>query len=401
MTRTSTPVSTPALTPGLTGATTLPAIRIPLSAPAFTQADRDAVDEALRSGWVSTAAPSVKAFEAAFASFTQSPQAAATNAGTAALHLALKAVGVGSKENGGDEVIVPALSFIATVNPVRYLGATPVFADVERATFGLSRATVEPLITPKTKAIIATHLFGFAADVPDLRQLADERGLWLIEDAAEALGTTISSQNENKPVGSWGHLGCFSFNGNKTLTTGSGGMVVGQNPEHLRLIRSWSAQDRVLDTPEIEHASVGFNCRMNGLQAVLGSSQLNRLNELLACRKAIAQRYFEGLKETSGLNFCYLQQETQQSPTYWLSTLMVADEAHRLPLIMAARTQGIECRPVFKPLPYQPPYAAFNQNTYPNADWLWRHGVCLPSSATLTPAEQTEVVALLRSYFLQ
>ena len=173
----------------------------------------------------------------------------------------------------GDEVIVPALSFVATVNPVRYVGATPVFADVDPDTMSLSRATVEAVLSPRTKAVILTHLFGFAGEAAALQQLAEEKGFFLIEDAAEALGTELAGQH----VGTFGRIGCFSFNGNKTLTTGSGGMLVSHDSTLVNRVRARSTQDRVTGSPEIEHGSVGYNYRMNRLASRPGFKPIARI----------------------------------------------------------------------------------------------------------------------------
>lgn len=380
---------------------------IPLSAPQFTEADIASVAATLQSGWVSTAAPVVRDFESAMAKWLDVPDAIALNSGTAALHLALRLAGVGQ----GDEVIVPALSFIATVNPVMYVGATPVFADVDPDTLGLSASTVLPCLTSKTKAIIVTHLFGLAAAMEPICALARERGIPVIEDAAEALGTTLQhASGEQRFVGSFGDFGCFSFNGNKTFTTGSGGLLVSKHPVEAhgnwpRRGRALSAQARVLNTEEIEHEAIGHNYRMNAMQAALGVSQLPRLDAMLRARRDIAFRYWQALHEAPGIEAVYWLDELNhgQWPSYWLSCMRLRDASQRLPLLRYAKEKGIELRPFFKPLPLLTPFlnSASARNAFPVAEQCWQHGVCLPSSHWLGQADQEYVIETIRNGLAQ
>ena len=362
--------------------------RIPLSEPWLTHAEQSAVAATIASGWLSTAAPMVDEFETAFAEQFGFNATVSTNCGTSAIWMALIASGIQT----GDEVIVPALSFVATVNPVRYVGATPVFADVHEETFGLCPNTVEALITPKTKAIIATHLYGFACDVVGLRALADAYNLILIEDAAEALGTKVNG----KPVGSFGRFGAFSFNGNKTLTTGSGGMLVGQNAEEIATIKRLATQAKIFTNGELDHFDVGYNTRMSAIPASLGLVQLARFPELLAKRVANAATYeqaFEGW-----FRGCPPPQKGMiQVPSYWLSTLRLPHPEKRLELLAQLGEAGIEARPIFKPLPLTQPYATTNQsNSFSVAEKLWREHINLPSSGTLTEEQQIKVIDTIK-----
>jgi len=365
--------------------------RIPLSEPWLTQAEQSAVAATIASGWLSTAAPMVDEFESAFAEQFGFNASVSTNCGTSAIWMALVASGI----QAGDEVIVPALSFVATVNPVRYVGATPVFADVHEETFGLCPSSVEPLITPKTKAIIATHLYGFAYDVVGLRALADAYNLILIEDAAESLGTKVDGVN----VGQFGQFGAFSFNGNKTLTTGSGGMLVGQNADEMAIIKRLATQAKIFTNGELDHFDVGYNTRMSAIPASLGLVQLARFPELLAKRVAIAATYeqaFEGW-----FRGCPPPQNGMvQVPSYWLSTLRLPHPEKRLALLAQLGGAGIEARPIFKPLPLTQAYAATNQSTsFPVAEKLWREHINLPSSGTLTEEQQSRVIETIKRYW--
>lgn len=378
-----------------------PPITIPLSTPWFDDREEQRVLQTLRSGWVSTASPVVQQFEQAFAQTLGCAHTVATNSGTAALHLALKASGVGP----GDEVIVPALTFTASVNPVLYVGATPVFADVEADTLGLSVRTVQPRLTSRTRAVVAVHLFGMAADVVGLRTWCQANQLLLLEDAAEALGTTIDGQ----AVGTFGQLGTFSFNGNKVITTGSGGAIACPDEALAARMRALSAQDRLLGTDELEHVGVGFNYRMNALQAALGLAQLEKLTAFVARRTAIALFYRRELAECAPV--LWPEADSGVAPSCWLSCLLVPRAEQRLPLIHALRLQGIESRPFFKPLPLQPhfqPYLTEQQraggpvdHAFATAVALWQRGVCIPSSPQLADADLERVVAAIRQFFKQ
>lgn len=376
---------------------TMPGIRIPLSAPLFTEADEAAVLRTLRSGWVSTASPVVKDFEAGMAAWLGLSDSVALNSGTAALHLALRLIDI----QPGDEVIVPALTFVATVNPVRYQQAIPVFADIDPKSLAITAETVEPLITPKTKAIMVTHLFGLVADVKALRELADKHGLWLIEDAAEALG----ARWQGRFAGTWGHIGCFSFNGNKTLTTGSGGLLVcPEFPDWPARARALSAQARQLDSWEVEHLEVGHNYRMNALAAALGTSQLQQLNIMIRNRQAIAKRYAQAFESATPCPGSLLIQSPEvdgAEPSYWFSVLRLAKPSLRYALSQAVEAEGIQLRPVFKPLPLQAPFEPWAKPaaTYPNALDAWQRGLCLPCSHWLSEADQQDVINTVLKHY--
>ena len=368
-----------------------PVDHIPLSEPWLTDAEQQAVANTIASGWLSTAAPMVDDFEQAFATQFGFPATVSTHCGTAALWMALVASGI----QASDEVIVPALSFVATVNPVCYVGATPVFADVDFETFGLSPATVEPLITPKTKAIIATHLYGFGCDIVGLRALADAYHLTLIEDAAEALGTII----DGKPAGSFGQFGAFSFNGNKTLTTGSGGMLVGQNSDEIARIKRLTTQAKIFTHGELDHFTVGYNTRLSAIPASLGLVQLQRFPDLLARRIAIANRYAQAFD--GWFRGCPPPQNgITQEPSYWLSTLRLPNPEKRLALLAQLGELGIEARPIFKPLPFTQAYQPMvGQLHFPVAEKLWQEHINLPSSGTLSQAQQEKVIEAVKRYW--
>jgi perosamine synthetase len=357
-------------------------IDIPLSTPVLDELDIQSVVACLKSGWVSAVSPTTQAFEAAFAECLHTPYALATQSGTAALHLALMALDIGP----GDEVIVPALTFIATVNPVRYVGATPVFVDVDPATLALDPAQVAAAITPNTRAILVTHLYGRPAPMDALIALARQFGLFVIEDASESLGATLNGQ----PVGTLGTIGCFSFNGNKLITTGGGGMAITQNRFLAMRMRHLACQARVLSDPEFVHDEVGYNYRMSGVQAALGLSQLEKMPTLLAQKRAIAERYRTAL--SGQVDTRWLSDPAGGESAQWLSTILLRDFAQREHCRSLLADQGIESRPLFQPLPLLAPYQQAGQ-VFPVAVDLWQRGLCLPSSAHLTPTAQGRVIA--------
>ena len=370
------------------GKASAPSIRIPLSVPQLSAAEQDAVMACLQSGWISTASPQVRAFESAFAETVQAEYAVATHAGTAAIHLALLGLGIGPS----DEVIVPALSFVASVNPVLYVGATPVFIDVEMNTFGLDPDQLEAAITPNTKAIIVAHLYGFTARMHEIMEIAKRHEIPVIEDAAESLGATYNGQ----PVGTIGTFGCFSFNGNKTLTCGGGGMLVTNSPMLAEKVRHLSTQAREAGL-EFSHDDIGYNMRMTGMQAALGLAQLGRLEEFLSKKRAIAETYADRFSLMPGIKPCFSQRTMPRAvPSYWLSVMLLEDASFRTMLIEKGLQSGIEMRPFFKPFhlmkPYQP-YCVGKE--FPVAESLWNRGVCLPSSPSLTDFEQHEVTSFI------
>jgi perosamine synthetase len=295
------------------GVTSPAPIRIPLAIPNLDKAEERAVLACLHSGWISAISPIVQQFEEAFALWLSKPsttsnlldkpspvifEALATNSGTTALLLALR---VGLEAKGVTnfsqvDVLVPALTFVATVNPVLYLGATPVFVDADPVSLSMDTTDLMAALTPRTKAIIVTHLFGLPANMQAIIAFAQQHGLLLIEDASEALGTNNSLNKETVYAGCCGDFGCFSFNGNKTITTGGGGMVVSKNKILMDRVRHLALQARTQPLskqpyPQIEHDSVGYNARMTGLSAAMGLAQLAKLDTFLQAKRHFANTY--------------------------------------------------------------------------------------------------------------
>ena len=247
-------------------------MNIYLDDPNIGDLEKEYMARALESGFVSTVGPFVPEFEEGFAEYIQSAGGVSTQSGTAALHMALHELGIGE----GDEVIVPVLTFVATVNPVLYVGATPVFVDVDRETWNVDPAEIKKSISERTKAIIPVHLYGNPCDMEAIMRIAKRHGLYVIEDATESLGATY----HGKYMGTFGDFGCFSFNGNKIITTGGGGMIVGDDAEGLAHIRYLINQAKDASREDY-HEEVGFNYRMTNIEAALGMAQLQRLDNFL------------------------------------------------------------------------------------------------------------------------
>jgi perosamine synthetase len=357
-----------------------PHIRVPLDWPNIGELEKRAVLDALDSGWVSTAGPLVREFEAKFEELLGVEHAIAAASGTAGLHIALKILGIGP----GDEVIVPALTFVATANPVVHLGATPVIVDVDPATWNIDPAAIEGAITSRTRAIIVVHLYGNPADIPAILAIADRHNLHVVEDAAESLGSTLNGQH----TGTFGRIGVFSFNGNKVITTGNGGMIATRDPSLARRARSLVNQARVPGSVEYEHEEAGFNYRLTNLQSALGLAQMQRLPEFVSAKRRFASLYRRSLGE-AGRGLGWQTEVAGGCSNWWLFSVLMREgtgQDGRVALMKRLLARGIQVRPLFKPLNLQSYLRVFGDRTCPVAEDLYRRGVNLPSATFL--AEQ-------------
>jgi len=360
-------------------------VRLPVAEPFLGEEELRYVSECVLTGWVSSAGKFVGRFEELFAERCAVDHAVAVSNGTAALHVALVGLGIGP----GDEVIVPALTFVATANAVAYTGATPVFADSEPATWNVDPEAVAAAVTPRTRAIVAVHLYGHPADMEALLAVANEHALPVVEDAAEAHG----ARYKGRPVGGLGAAGTFSFYGNKIVTTGEGGMVVtndGGLADRIRTLRDHGMEPG----RRYWHPVLGFNYRLTNLQAALGVAQLEKLDDILGAKRRIAERYAAGLRGVPGITLP--PDEPWAESVYWLYSILV-DPAEfgldRDAVMGALDAAGIETRPFFTPLHRQPLYAT--DASLPVAERLAERGVSLPSAVTLAPLEVERVVETL------
>lgn len=341
------------------------------------------LSECIRSNWISSAGPFVERFENRFAGDAGTKFAVACSSGTAALHLALAALGIGP----GDEVIVPAFTMIATANAVRYTGATPVFVDSDFRDWNLDVAQIEAKVTERTRGIVPVHTYGLPADMDALRQIAQRRGLFLLEDAAQAHGATLGG----RPAGSLGDAAAFSFYGNKIISTGEGGMVTTNDEDLARVVRN--LRDHAFSAERhFWHRRLGFNYRMTNLQAAVGLAQAERLPEFVAIRRGNARRYSQALAGVSGITLP--PERSGAEGVFWMYGILVGDEfgCSRDELRRRLAKRGIETRTFFVPIPIQPVYFRQWRGTrFPVAERLGSTGLYLPSSACLTAEDIARV----------
>jgi pyridoxal phosphate-dependent aminotransferase EpsN len=367
--------------------------RISLSVPHMSGAERVYVSDAFSSNWLSTVGPNLAAFEQAIEDRIGIPGVALAS-GTAAIHLALRLVGV----KAGDEVFGPTLTFVASANPVRYLGAEPVFLDSNYTTWNLDAELLENALKERAnrnmlpRAVVVVHLFGQCADMDLILNACRRYEIPVIEDAAEALGATY----KGRAAGTLGDVGVYSFNGNKIITTTGGGMLVCGNPEWVERARFWSTQAR---DPGIayEHSDLGYNYRMSNVLAGIGRGQLTVLDLRVRQRRAIAFRYRDAFSDLPGISL--MPQASYGLHTNWLSCFLIDPSVFgctRDELMRHLDATGIESRPVWKPMHLQPLYRKCKCYSGVVAESLFRRGICLPSSSSLSLADQLYVINQVR-----
>ncbi|GKU26928.1 LegC family aminotransferase [Clostridium folliculivorans] len=357
---------------------------IPLCIPEIRGNEWNYVKECIDTSWVSSVGSYVDLFEKKFNEYVDSKRAVVTMNGTAAIQLALIALGIGE----GDEVIVPSMTFISPVNAIKYVGANPVFVDVNRDTYVLDVEKVEELITDKTKAILPVHIYGHPVDMDSLMKIAEKHNLYVIEDATEALG----SKYKDKMVGTLGHVGCFSFNGNKLITTGAGGMLVTNDEALGERAKFLSNQTKVtLENKAFYHPEVGYNFRMPNLLAAFGVAQLEQIDEYIKVKRDNASYYNELLTAVKGITVPVEKEWAENC--FWLYSALIEDDYKltRDELIKVLSENGIESRPFFMPIHDMPPYKECKHGDLTVTNELYARGINLPSSVGLTK-EQIEMV---------
>ena len=375
----------------------MPDARIPLSEPHLSGNVRRYIEECLATNFVSSVGPFVERFERAFAELVGSRYAVACSTGTAALHVALRLLGV----EPGDEVLVSTLTFIASANPVLYERATPVLVDAEPRTWNLDPALVIEELERRArqgrrqpKVVEAVHILGHAAEIDELAAACERHGVALLEDAAEALGARyLEGRFAGRHVGSAGRLGCFSFNGNKIVTTGGGGMIVTDDERLARRAKHLTTQAR-LPGPEYRHDELGFNYRLTNLAAALGVAQLEELPRFLERKAVIADRYDQAFRDQPGLTLP--PRAPWAAPTHWLYSIRI-DPAKRgidrKRMLERLERRGIQSRPIWSPLHTMPLYAeAARLGSGAVAERLFAEALSLPCSVGLSEAEQQRVI---------
>ncbi|HSJ31054.1 MAG TPA: aminotransferase class I/II-fold pyridoxal phosphate-dependent enzyme [Longimicrobiales bacterium] len=368
--------------------------RVFLSPPHIGHEELERVQEAFASNWIAPLGPHVDAFETEFASVVGARHAVALSSGTAALHLALILAGVGR----GDEVLVSTLTFSASVNPILYLGGIPVFVDSERRSWNLDPDLVEQTLARRAvqgripKALIVVHLYGQSADLEPLLATAEKYGVTVIEDAAEALGSSYHGRHP----GVFGQSGIFSFNGNKIITTSGGGMLV-TDDEHLASHARKLATQARDPAPHYEHSEIGYNYRLSNVLAGIGRGQLQLLEDRVAARRRNFEAYSAALGSLPGLEF---QPEADWGRhTRWLTCVLVdphAFGADREAIRVALEQQDIESRPVWKPMHMQPVFAGFRVVGGDVSEHIFERGLCLPSGSSLSDIDRLRIITSLQ-----
>ncbi|HEY2025287.1 DegT/DnrJ/EryC1/StrS family aminotransferase [Paraburkholderia sp.] len=362
-------------------------LKYPVYAPYLNGREKALVMDCLDSTWISSKGKYVSQFEESFGSWLGAQHAITVSNGTVALHVALAALGIGP----GDEVLVPTLTYIASANAVKYTGADVVFVDSEPAYWQMDIADAERKITSKTKAIMVVHLYGQATDMDAVMALAKKHSLYVIEDCAEAIGTRFDGAH----VGTIGDVGCFSFFGNKTITTGEGGMVVTSNAELDRKIRHLRSQG-VSSEREYWHDAIAFNYRMTNIAAAIGCAQMESIDDLIAKKQQIAEWYRQAL---AGLPVQVHAVNPRALHSYWMVSILVDDAGDRDALRAALQRDGIETRPLFYPVHQMPMYAAPGQH-FPVADEIASRGINLPSYPALMRDDITFICERVREFLV-
>jgi pyridoxal phosphate-dependent aminotransferase EpsN len=367
--------------------------RVYLSVPHMGESEERYVREAFASNWLSTVGPQLDAFERAFAERIGHP-AVALASGTAAIHLGLRLLGVGP----GDDVLVSDLTFVASVNPIRYVGARPVLVDSDPETWMMSPALLAEALEDRARrgrrprAVIVVHLCGQSADMDPILEACRRHDVPILEDAAEALGTLY----KGRPAGSLGDVAAFSFNGNKIITATSGGALVSPRQEWVDKARFWSTQARD-PGPVYHHTEVGHNYRLSNVLAAIARGQLEVLDERVRQRRAVAFRYRDGFADLPGISL--MPQAEYGLHTNWLSCFLVDPAefgASRDDIIDELAAVDIEARPLWKPMHLQPLYQDCDRYGGEVAERLFEQGLCLPSSSSLTRETQERVIDVVR-----
>lgn len=357
------------------------------------------VHEAFATNWISPVGPNITAFEKELASYCKVDESAVLSSGTAAIHLALILLGI----KAGDEVICSSFTFSASANPIVYQGATPVFVDSERDTYNMDPALLYEAITDRLKrtkqlprAIILVHLYGVPARIEEIQSIANEFGIPIIEDAAEALGSSFKGQQ----LGTFGEFGVFSFNGNKIITTSGGGALIARSKAHIDQSRFLATQARD-PAPHYQHSAIGYNYRLGNVSAGIGRGQLLVLDEWVRRRRKNFHFYKDQLKHIKAIRF--LEEPAHCYSNRWLTTIEVDPAAtggiDRERIRLALEKENIESRPLWKPMHLQPVFAGAPAYLNGVSETLFDIGLCLPSGSNLREAQLSNVTDVIKNCF--
>lgn len=364
-------------------------MNVQLAKPDITQREIDAVTEVMKSGILSIG-PKIKEFEKKIAEFTGVKYAVAVNSGTSALHLIVKALGICE----GDEVITTSFSFVASTNCFMMEGAKPVFVDIDSKTLNMNIDGIEEKITEKTKAILAVDVFGQPMDMRKLREIADKHNLYLIEDSCEAIGSVYDGDK----AGSLADAAVFAFYPNKQLTTGEGGIIVTNNEEIALMAESLRSQGRAITGFWLHHERLGYNYRMSELQAAIGCVQVNRLEEIVAKRQAVAEMYNKELSAIQGITIPYIDPKVT-TMSWFVYVIQVAEDLDRDRMMLHLKENGVGCRPYFTPIhvqPYMTEKFGYEEEDYPVSADIGRRSIALPFHNEITIEEVKYVAKVVK-----
>lgn len=357
----------------------------PVYQPCLDGNEKKYVDECLDTSWISSRGHFVTDFENAFASYIGVKYATGVCNGTVAIHLAMVALGI----KPGDEVIVPTFTYVASANPILMVGATPVFVDSLKEGWQMDPEDIRRKITERTKAIVAVHLYGHPCDMEAIMQIANEHNLIVIEDCAEAIGSELNG----KKIGSFGHVACFSFFGNKTITCGEGGMVMTNDSDLYELLVHYKAQG-VSRTREYWHDVVGYNYRMTNIQAAIGLAQLEKIEEKVSKKIKIGEWYAKNLADTPLVFHNPLPGVVH---TYWMCSVLTRTPDERVSLRNYLKENGVETRPTFPTIHLMPMYDV--KESFPVGEYLSQCGINLPSYPELSEVNVQEICELIKAFF--
>ena len=349
------------------------------------------IQEAFDTNWIAPLGANVDGFEKELASIVGIGHAAALSSGTAAIHMALKAAGVGP----GDIVFCQSLTFSATAIPIIYQNATPVFIDSDYETWNMSPVALKKAFEKyagmgkKPKAVIVVHLYGLSADLDKIIEICRKYDVTLIEDAAESLGTRY----KGRYTGTFGDYGIYSFNGNKIITTSGGGMLVSNNEERIAKVRFWATQARD-KARHYQHSELGYNYRMSNIVAGIGRGQLKVLNKRIEKKKYIFEFYKRNLSGLDGLEFMPVNEWNE--PNFWLTCILLKGKVRPLDIIEALEVENIESRPIWKPMHMQPFFAKYDFIGEGVSEKIFENGVCLPSDTKMTDEDLNRVCCIIK-----
>ena len=346
------------------------------------------IKEAFDTNWIAPLGANVDGFEKELAAKVGSKYAVALVSGTAAIHMALKAAGVGK----GDIVFCQDLTFSATANPIIYQNATPVFIDSDYKTWNMDPKALKEAFEKyygQVKAVIVVHLYGLSANMDKIIEICNKYNVTVIEDAAESLGTYY----KGKHTGTFGKFGVFSFNGNKIITTSGGGMLVSDNEEKIQRVRFWSTQSRD-KAKHYQHSEIGYNYRMSNIVAGIGRGQLKVLDKRIDKKKYIFEFYKRELGQLEGVDFMPINDWNE--PNYWLSCIMLNGKVKPLDIMVKLEKENIETRPIWKPMHLQPFFAKYDYIGGDVSENLFENGVCLPSDTKMTDEDISRICEIIK-----